>query len=80
MRKIPAYVASSEREYKRTKRRQWMIVVRSRLIGRERPASWWIHFQTSCAFIPREALIRLGRINTLLKEIDEILEEWWKND
>jgi hypothetical protein len=79
MRKIPAYVASSEREYKRTKRRQWMIV-RSRLIGRERPASWWIHFQTSCAFIPREALIRLGRINTLLKEIDEILEEWWKND
>jgi hypothetical protein len=72
MRKIPAYVASSEREYKRTKRRQWMIV-RSRLIGRERPAS-------CCAFIPREALIRLGRINTLLKEIDEILEEWWKND
>lgn len=56
------------------------MIVRSRLIGRERPASWWIHFQTSCAFIPREALIRLGRINTLLKEIDEILEEWWKND
>jgi hypothetical protein len=79
MRKIPAYVASSEREYKRRKRREWAIV-RSRLIGRERPASWWIRFQTGCGFLPREALIRLGRINTLLGEIDEILREWWKND
>ena len=78
MRKIPAYVASSEREYKRRKRREWAIV-RSRLIERRRPASWWIRFQAACAFIPPEALLRLGRINTLLKEIDEILKEWWKD-
>lgn len=79
MRRIPVWIARSEREYKRTKRRQWAIV-RQRLIGWKRRASWWSNFGRGSAWIPREAYLKLDQVHKLLLEIDEILKEWWKND